>query len=130
MGIATFADGDGDNFNNAASGAIEFHSTRYKDFRNQQSSHIIVLHWNQSNEAKMFLNPNGAQDHVAEADENYQGITAAYFNQSSSKKLKRDIKDFKDCALSIINSLNIKEYKRLRNGKSTEKDCWQVGIMT
>lgn len=130
-GLATFADGDGDRFDNAASGAIEFHSTRYADFRGLtiMSYGRIALESSNEDGARIYLNPNGANVHVADADDNYHGISASEFNQSSSIKQKYDIKDFEDDALEIINSLDIKDYKRKTSGKQTLNDKWQVGIL-
>src|SRR5699024_7001927 len=81
------------------------------------------------NGARIYLNPNGANVHVADADDNYHGISASKFNQSSSRKQKHDIKDLQDNALEVINSLEIKEYLRKTSGKITNRDRWQVGIL-
>lgn len=131
-GISTFADGDGNSYPGGnASGIIEFHSYKYADFRGMTLSSygrtaIESIH---EDGARIYLNPNGANVHVADANDNYHGITASKFNQSSSRNQKYDITDFEDDALEIINSLKIKEYKRKTSGKVTTNDRWQVGII-
>lgn len=133
-GISTFADGDGSNYPGGnASGAIEFHSYRYSGgaFRGLtiMSYGRTAIESSNPNGARIYLNPNGAHVHVADADDNYHGITASKFSQSSSEKQKRNIKDFEENALDIINSLRIREYLRKTSGKVTERDKWQVGII-
>lgn len=131
-GISTFSDGDGNGYPGGnASGAFEFHSYKYADFRGLtiMSYGRIALESSNEDGARMYLNPNGANVHVADADDNYHGISASKFNQSSSINQKHDIKPFEDDALDIINSLQIKEYKRKTSGKQTMHDKWQVGIL-
>lgn len=133
-GISTFADGDGSNYPGGnASGAIEFHSYKYSEgqFRGMTLMSYGRTAIESSNEdgARIYLNPNGANVHIADADDNYFGISASKFNQSSSITQKRDIKDFADDALEIIKSLEIKEYLRKTRGVATAYDKWQVGIL-
>lgn len=130
-GMSTFADGDGNNYDNAASGAIEFHSTRYANFRGLtiMSHGRTAIESSNEDGARIYLNPNGANVHVADADDNYFGITASKFNQSSSISQKRGIKDFEGDGLAIANSLRIKEYLRKTRGEETTEDKWQVGVI-
>jgi len=127
-GISTFADGSGDDYGQVASGAIEFHSTKYHESRGLTifSGARLAL---ETNGGRLYLNPNGANVHVANEYDNYYNITAGGYNNSSSKKEKRGIKLLQDDALSLINSLKIMEYKRLTGGKSTTLDRWQAGII-
>lgn len=132
-GISTFSDGDGTGYPGGnASGAIEFHSYRYSDgaFRGLtiMSYGRIGIESSNENGARIYLNPNGASVRVSDVNDNYYNIAAAGFNQSSRTTQKRDIKDLEDDALEIIKSLEIKEYKRLTNGKKTIYDQWQAGI--
>src|SRR5699024_6259852 len=62
-------------------------------------------------------------------NDNYASIAASAFTQSSSFNQKRDIQPLQDDALSVVNALNIKEYKRLTNGEATTLDKWQAGII-
>lgn len=134
MGISTFADGDGNGHPGGnASGAIEFHSPRYSGgaFRGMTilSHGRLALESANENGARIYLNPNGAHVHVADASDNYYGISASTFSQSSQRSLKRNIKNFDDDASSIIKNLKIKEYKRLTRGKIDIFDQWQVGLI-
>ncbi len=127
-GISTFADGSGDEHGSVASGAIEFHSTKYHSSRGLTifSGARLAL---ESNGGRIYINPNGASVRVADANDNFYTIHAAGFTNSSSRSQKRNIKALEDNALEIINSLEIKEYKRLTGGKTTALDRWQVGII-
>src|SRR5699024_7294132 len=83
-GISTFADGDGNSYPDGnASGAIEFHSYRYSggEFRGLtiMSHGRTAIESSNENGARIYLNPNGANVHVADADDNYHGISASKF---------------------------------------------------
>lgn len=127
-GISTFADGSGDGYDGVASGAIEFHSTRYHASKGLTvfSGARLGL---ETNGGRIYLNPNGASVRIADQNDNFYSIHAAAFSQSSRSNQKRDIKDLEDNALELINSLEIKEYKRLTSGKTTAMDRWQAGII-
>lgn len=132
-GISTFSDGDGSGYPGGnASGAIEFHSYKYSGgrFRGMTLMSYGRTAIESSNEdgARIYLNPNGASVRVSDVDDNYYNIAAAGFNQSSRTNQKRDIKELEDNALEVINSLVIKEYKRLTSGVQTKMDKWQAGI--
>jgi len=134
-GLATYADGDGGTIGNNqadASGYIEFHSDRYSPSGATSGTTIGSLAGRVALEtggARIYLNSKDASVRVSDMEDNYYNIAAAGFNQSSRMNQKRDIKPFEDDALSLIQSLNIKEYKRLTSGKTTEFDQWQVGIL-
>jgi len=132
-GLSTFSDGDGAGFDGDASGALEFHSTRYSGgaYRGLtiMSAGRLALESSNPTGSRIYINPRGASVRISDIDDNYYNIAAAGFNQSSRTTQKRNIKVLEDDALGIINSLNIKEYKRLTSGESTELDQWQVGIL-
>jgi len=79
--------------------------------------------------SRIYINPNGASVRISDIDDNYYSIAASAFTQSSRETQKRDIVTLKDDALALINSLTIKEYKRLTRGEVTELDKWQAGII-
>ena len=130
MGLSTQWDGSGDYIKEGVSGAIEFHSRRYSDGDYSgltlYSDARLAL---ETNGGRIYLNPKGAHVHVADANDNYYGISASTFSQSSERELKRDIKDFEGNATEIILSLLIREYKRLTGGEETLFDQWQVGLI-
>src|SRR5699024_4011173 len=133
-GISTFADGDGQGYPGGnASGAIEFHSYKYSGgaFRGLtiMSYGRTAIESSNENGARIYLNPNGASVRVSDYEDNYYGIAASNFSQSSRSVLKRNVKTLEDDALALINSLDIKEYKRLTKGDSTIEDTWQAGIL-
>lgn len=130
MGLSTQWDGSGDYIKEGVSGAIEFHSRRYSD--GDYSGLILYSDARlalETNGGRIYLNPQGANVHVADANDNYYGISASTFSQSSERELKRDIKDFEANASSIIRDLLIREYKRLTGGKETTFDQWQIGLI-
>lgn len=117
----------------SASGIIEFHSTLYSGgaYRGLTllSAGRTAIESTSPEEARIYLNPNGASVRVSSYEDNYYNIAAAGFNQSSRRNQKRNIADLSDDALDVINSLEIKEYKRLTNGEITMMDNWQAGIL-
>ena len=129
-GLSTFSDGTGDNFDGSASGVIEFHSPSYSPASGAlgltiSSGARIGIESN----GRIYLNPQGASVRISDINDNYAGIAASAFTQSSSLNQKRDIQPLQDDALSVVNALNIKEYKRLTNGEVTILDKWQAGII-
>ena len=130
MGLSTQWDGSGEYIKEGVSGAIEFHSRRYSDGDYSgltlYSDARLAL---ETNGGRIYLNPKGANVHVADANDNYYGISASTFSQSSERELKRDIKDFEGNASAIIRDLLIREYKRLTGGKETTFDQWQIGLI-
>ena len=130
MGLSTQWDGSGDYIKEGVSGAIEFHSRRYSDGNYSgltlYSDARLAL---ETNGGRIYLNPKGAHVHVADANDNYYGISASTFSQSSERELKRDIKDFEGNASAIIKDLLIREYKRLTGGEETTFDQWQIGLI-
>lgn len=130
MGISTQWDGSGDYIKEGVSGAIELHSRRYSDGdysgMTLYSDARLAL---ETNGGRIYLNPKGANVHVADARDNYYGISASTFSQSSERELKRDIKAFEGNASDIIKDLLIREYKRLTGGEETTFDQWQLGLI-
>lgn len=130
MGLSTQWDGSGEYIKEGVSGAIEFHSRRYSDGDysgvTMYSDARIAL---ETNGGRIYLNPKGAHVHVADSNNNYYGISASTFSQSSERELKRDIKDYDGNASAIIKDLSIREYKRLTGGEETVFDQWQIGLI-
>lgn len=130
MGISTQWDGSGDYIKEGTSGAIEFHSRRYSDGNYSgltlYSDTRVAL---ETNGGRIYLNPKGANVHVADARNNYYGISASAFSQSSERSLKRDIVSFKGNGSDIVRNLKIREYKRLSGGEKTVNDQWQIGLI-
>lgn len=127
-GISTFADGSGEAADSDASGYIEFHSNRYHESNGLTIGSGARLGL-ETQGARIYINPNGASVRISDVDDNFYGIAASNFNQSSRSSQKRDIKDLEDDALALINDLKIKGYKRLTRGRSTIRDRWQAGIL-
>ena len=127
-GISTFADGSGEAVDSDASGYIEFHSNRYHESNGLTIGSGARLGL-ETQGARIYINPNGASVRISDVDDNFYGIAASNFNQSSRSNQKRDIKDLEDDALALINDLKIKGYKRLTRGRSTISDRWQAGIL-
>ena len=130
-GISTFRDGNGDHADADASGTLEFHSQAYstesgaKGFTIYSGARIGI----QTSGSRIYLNPDGASVRVSDINDNYYGIAASNFTQSSASSLKRNIKDLEDNALELIRSLRIREWKRLTNGEETVFDRWQAGLI-
>lgn len=128
-GISTYNDATG---NDDASGFIEFHSSDYSPSGAESGLSLYSLAGRialETDGSRIYLNPNGASVRVSDINDNYYNIAAAAFSQSSRETQKRDIVDLQDDALAVINSLQIKEYKRLTNGEATPQDHWQAGII-
>lgn len=131
-GISTFSDGDGDGSDSGASGVIEFHSNKYSPTWGRTGLTLASIAGRlalETENSRIYLNPNGASVQISDRNDNFYGVSASNFSQSSSQKLKRNIKTLHDNALELINSLDIKEYKRLTRGESTVEDRWQAGII-
>src|SRR5699024_7408195 len=98
-GLSTFSDGTGDNFDGSASGVIEFHSPSYSPASGAlgltiSSGARIGIESN----GRIYLNPQGAGVRVSDINDNYAGIAASAFTQSSSLNQKRDIQPLQDDA--------------------------------
>ncbi|OFO55669.1 phage tail spike protein [Nosocomiicoccus sp. HMSC059G07] len=130
MGISTHWDGSGEYIKEGVSGALELHSRRYSDGdysgMTLYSDGRLAL---ETSGGRIYLNPKGAHVHVADSNNNYYGISASTFSQSSERELKRDIKDYDGNASAIIKDLSIREYKRLTGGEETVFDQWQIGLI-
>src|SRR5699024_2287240 len=127
-GITTFPDGSGEASDSDASVYIEFHSKRYHESNGLTIGSGARLGL-ETQGSRIYINPNGASVRISDVDDNFYGIAASNFNQSSRSNQKRDIKDLEDDALALINDLKIKEYKRLTGGEASINDRWQVGII-
>ena len=126
-GISTFNDGSGEVADSSASGFLEFHSTRYHESRGLTigSGARLAL---ETNSGRIYLNSRDASVRVSDVNDNYYPIAAAAFTQSSESRLKRNITDLQDSGLEVVNSMRIREWKRLTNGEATKMDKWQAGL--
>lgn len=130
-GLSTFYDGDGGSENNA-SGIIEFHSKDYSPTGSMTGLSLFSLAGRialETDVARIYLNTGGSSVFVGDMDDNTFPIVASAFNQSSSAELKRNIKVLQDSGIDVVNSMVIKEWKRLTAGKATIYDKWQAGVL-
>lgn len=76
-------------------------------------NHIMSM--NKDQNTGLYLNPyGGTQVRVTSrtSDNTYLAINASAFNVASDRRFKSDIKDYEEDALSIVNSLRIRTYKK------------------
>lgn len=76
-------------------------------------NHIMSL--NKDQNTGLYLNPyGGTQVRVTSRtdDNTYLAINASAFNVASDRRFKSDIEDYEEDALSIVNSLRIRTYKK------------------
>lgn len=76
-------------------------------------NHIMSL--NKDQNTGLYLNPyGGTQVRVTSRtdDNTYLAINASAFNVASDRRFKSDIKDYEEDALSIVNNLRIRTYKK------------------
>lgn len=76
-------------------------------------NHIMSL--NKDQNTGLYLNPyGGTQVRVTSrtSDNTYLAINASAFNVASDRRFKSDIEDYEEDALSIVNNLRIRTYKK------------------
>lgn len=107
----------GDDWDAAFPGSMTYHFETSTNGQNTGlrfwKNHIMSL--NKDQNTGLYLNPyGGTQVRVTSrtSDNTYLAINASAFNVASDRRFKSDIKDYEEDALSIVNSLRIRTYKK------------------
>lgn len=107
----------GDDWDAAFPGSMTYHFETSTNGQNTGlrfwKNHIMSL--NKDQNTGLYLNPyGGTQVRVTSRtdDNTYLAINASAFNVASDRRFKSDIKDYEEDALSIVNNLRIRTYKK------------------
>lgn len=107
----------GDDWDAAFPGSITYHFETSTNGQNTGlrfwKNHIMSL--NKDQNTGLYLNPYvGTQVRVTSrtSDNTYLAINASAFNVASDRRFKSNIEDYEEEALSIVNSLRIRTYKK------------------
>lgn len=107
----------GDDWDAAFPGSMTYHFETSTNGQNTGlrfwKNHIMSL--NKDQNTGLYLNPyGGTQVRVTSrtSDNTYLAINASAFNVASDRRFKSDIEDYEEDALSMVNNLRIRTYKK------------------
>ena len=129
-GVSTYADGTGDN---DASGYIEFHSPAYSPTNENSGLTIGSLAGRvaiETDNSRIYLNPNGASVRVADINDNYYSVYASQFNNASSVLYKTNISNLEVSGLEVVKNLRVVQYVYQSDVDNGVYDNWQVGVIS
>ena len=129
-GVSTYADGTGDD---DASGYIEFHSPSYSPTNANSGLTIGSLAGRvaiESDNSRIYLNPNGSSVRVADINDNYYSIYASQFSNASSVLYKTNISNLEVSGLEVVKNLRVMQYIYQSDVDNGVYDNWQVGVIS